>query len=234
MQEKSNLAKLEWLEIALLAAPFLYLAAEWHKFPAIIPIHWNIQGRINGWAPKWPGLLLLPLTTVFLWSVLRFLPSIDPKFRRSGGEERARAMRVMGVIRAVLVLFFSGMVCVQFAISRGYPFSMNAFALNGCLVVFLVIGNFSAKLRPNYFTGIRTPWTLDNTATWRATHRAGGRILVFGSLLLFAVEFFVPSQTFAKLVAAFILGFTFWAFLYSWNHCRTQSVATSTSLPPER
>jgi uncharacterized membrane protein len=207
--------------MALLTAPFIYLAAQWDKFPALIPIHWNVHGQIDNWASKPAGLLMLPLVNVGLGALFRFLPFIDPKVRRSTGEERARAAAVLRIVRAVMLLFMSGIFWVQMAISRGYPVRMNAFALNGCLLVFIVIGNYSAKLRPNYFTGIRTPWTLENPETWRATHRIGGRILVFGSLLLIATEFFIPSQTFAYAFVAFVLAFTAWAFLFSWNHCRT-------------
>jgi len=221
MPAKLKLTILDWLEIALLTAPFIYLAAQWDKFPAWIPIHWNVHGQIDNWARKPVGLLMLPLVNVALGALFRFLPFIDPKVRRSAGEERARAVAVLRIVRAVMVLFMSGMFWVQMAITRGYPVKMNAFALNGCLLVFIVIGNYCAKLRPNYFTGIRTPWTLENPETWRATHRIGGRILVFGSLLLLATEFFVPGQTFAYAFLAFVMGFTLWACLYSWHHSRT-------------
>ncbi|WP_243123893.1 SdpI family protein [Thermaerobacter sp. FW80] len=29
------------------------------------------------------------------------------------------------------------------------------------------------QVRPNFFFGIRTPWTLSSEAVWRKTHRAG-------------------------------------------------------------
>jgi uncharacterized membrane protein len=225
MQAKPKPTKLEWLEIALLIAPFLYLAARWDSFPARVPIHWGVHGEVNGWASKSAGLFLLPATNVFVWAILRWLPLVDPKVLRSTGEERVRAMSVFRILRTVLLLFLFAIFCAQAAISQGYPVSMNAIALNGCLLVFIVLGNFSSKLRPNYFVGIRTPWTLENPETWRATHRVGGRIMVFGSLALLAAEFFVGSQVFTGLVLAYILGLSAWALFYSWNYSRTHSVA---------
>ena len=224
MQNKPKPSPLEWLEITLLIAPFLYLAAQWGKFPALVPIHWNIHGKIDGWAPKSWGLPLLPLTTAGMWCLLKFLPMIDPKVRRSEGEERQRAMAVFGILRPALLLFFTLTFCVQIANTLGLPLPMDAFALNACLVLLIVIGNFSAKIRPNYFTGIRTPWTLENPETWRATHRIGGRIMVFGALALLVTEFFVSRQIFNYLFVAFIMGFAAWALLYSWNHARTHPV----------
>ena len=54
--------KLNWLEAALLIAPFVLLAAFWNKLPARVPDHWNLQGQIDGWASKPRGILMLPLT----------------------------------------------------------------------------------------------------------------------------------------------------------------------------
>ena len=40
--------KLNWLEfITPRTPPFPFLALEWDKFPARIPIHWNIQGTLT-------------------------------------------------------------------------------------------------------------------------------------------------------------------------------------------
>jgi uncharacterized membrane protein len=53
--------KLAWLEVALVVAPFIALVVFWNQIPDRVPIHWNIRGEIDRWAPKGPGMLLLPL-----------------------------------------------------------------------------------------------------------------------------------------------------------------------------
>ena len=232
MQTKPKLTKLELLEIVVLAGPFLYLAAQWGRFPAKIPIHWDIHGKINGWAAKPLGLLLLPVTNLCLFGLLRCLPLIDPRLRRSMAGDRDRALATMRIVRCVTVTFLAGIFWVQVANALGYPVAMDTFAFNGCLVLFLVIGNYFGNLRPNYFAGIRTPWTLDSLETWRATHRVGGRIMVFGSLLILGSEVFLTRQTFGYAVTAFLLGFAVWAFLYSWNHFRTHPRLEAASILP--
>ena len=81
MQPNAKVTKQDWLEIALLLAPFLFLALQWDKFPQRIPIHWDLHGKINGWSSKSFGLLMLPVTNVFAWLLLRFIHRIDPKVR---------------------------------------------------------------------------------------------------------------------------------------------------------
>ena len=53
--------------------------------------------------------------------------------------------------------------------------------LGGLLVL---IGNLMGKLRPNWFVGIRTPWTLSSKASWTRTHRLGGWLLIVSGLLV--------------------------------------------------
>ena len=91
-----------------------------------------------------------------------------------------------------------------------------------CILVLLAImGNYLGNLRPNYFVGIRTPWTLESAETWRATHRLGGRLMFFGALLLLAAEFFLSQSAFGYLFVTLILLLVAWSFLYSWHHFRT-------------
>jgi uncharacterized membrane protein len=43
------------------------------------------------------------------------------------------------------------------------------------------------KLRPNWFAGIRTPWTLSSRESWEKTHRLGGHVFVAIGLAIVVV-----------------------------------------------
>jgi uncharacterized membrane protein len=49
------------------------------------------------------------------------------------------------------------------------------------------------KMRPSYFMGIRTPWTLSSDENWTRTHRLGGRVWVIGSVFMLLLIPFVPE-----------------------------------------
>jgi uncharacterized membrane protein len=51
-------------------------------------------------------------------------------------------------------------------------------------ILFIVIGNYMGKIRPNWFMGIRTPWTLSSEEVWNKTHRFGGRVFMAGGALM--------------------------------------------------
>ena len=54
----------------------------------------------------------------------------------------------------------------------------------GTAILFIVLGNVLPRARPNWFVGIRTPWTLSSDRVWERTHRLGGRVLVVGGIVV--------------------------------------------------
>jgi uncharacterized membrane protein len=56
------------------------------------------------------------------------------------------------------------------------------------------------ELRPNWFVGIRTPWTLASDDVWRRTHRLAAVLMVGGGLSLLPLALLLPPP--AAVVAA--------------------------------
>lgn len=210
--------KPHWIELVLLAAPFVALAVLWPSLPVRIPTHWGVSGQVDGWSSRAFGSLLLPMVNVATYLLVLFLPKFDPRMKK--GVE-GNSLAVLGIVRLAMVALLTFMFAVQMMVALGMQVDSGRLIINGLLVFFLVMGNFFGSLRPNYFVGIRTPWTLESPATWRATHRVGGRIMVFGSLLLMALQFVVPNISAAFLV--FVLGLAVWSMVYSWNYQRTHA-----------
>jgi uncharacterized membrane protein len=216
--------RLSWLEIVLLAAPFVALAIYWNDLPARIPTHWDFRGQIDGWGAKTPAIFIIPFTALALNALLHILPWFDPKLRRTLSEESLMPA-ILPIVRIACLLLFDTIFFVQIATSLGRNVAGGQIMMTGLLVFFVILGNYLGNLRPNYFVGIRTPWSLENPETWRATHRLGGRLMFFGALILLLAQFFIPEALFTWLFVVSILAFAVWGILYSWHHCRTH-VAT--------
>jgi uncharacterized membrane protein len=212
--------KLGWLEVVLLAAPFVALAIYWNDLPARIPMHWDFRGRIDGWGPKMPEVFLLPLTGVGLTALLHILQWLDPKLRRTSAEESLTPV-VLQIVRIATLGLLDVIFFVQIATSLGRNVAGGRIIITSVLIFFVVLGNYLGNLRPNYFVGIRTPWTLENPETWRATHRLGGRLMFFGAFILLIAQFSLSERVFDFLFVASILSFVAWGFVHSWHHCRT-------------
>jgi uncharacterized membrane protein len=212
--------KLNWLEGALLLAPFLALLILWKDLPDRVPIHWNLQGQINRWASK-ASLFEMPLVSLVIISLLHFLPRIDPKLRRAPGGH-GRMQHALAILRLALAAFFVAIFFMLVTASLGHPLPAERLMPAAVLLLLAIFGNYFSNLRPNYFAGIRTPWTLESPATWRATHRLGGRSLFFGSVTLLVLQFFVSESVFFILFTSSILLWVAWTVWYSWHHFHTQ------------
>src|SRR5439155_23234064 len=74
----------------------------------------------------------------------------------------------------------------------------------GIGLLFVFLGNFLTRVEPNWFVGIRTPWTLSSDTVWRRTHRTGGWVFVIGGLVL-AGAALLPRGAFLPLLIATIV-----------------------------
>jgi uncharacterized membrane protein len=152
-------------------------AAMYPKLPDRLPTHWNIDGRIDGYGAKGIALFLLPAMMLVIVGVMRALPKIDPRrqnFSKMTGAYDAvvnAAVTVMAVIHLTTIAAGLG---VDVSVQRIMP------AIVGVMLV--VVGNVLPQARPNWFFGIRTPWTLSNDRVWERTHRVGGYLMVIAGV----------------------------------------------------
>ena len=75
----------------------------------------------------------------------------------------------------------------------GYPIPMGSTGPLIIGVIFVLLGNFLPTVRPNFFVGIRTPWTLSNEKVWRKTHRLGAKLMVSAGIVMM-VSIFLPHE----------------------------------------
>lgn len=164
--------------IGIVLTPFVYLAIIWDSLPQRVPIHWNYKGEIDNWGDKFSLILMLLLLPVLMYVLMTFIPRIDPKNRISlmGGK--------FYQLKFFLVLFMSlvALLIVYTTKERSVNNPNLVFALLGLLLI--IFGNYFKVIQPNYFIGIRTPWTLENNEVWKATHVFAGKIWVIGGFVL--------------------------------------------------
>jgi uncharacterized membrane protein len=188
-----KLLKNEWLQLLILAVPFCVAAMLWNKLPDQMPIHWNIRGEIDGYAGKTLGALSLPILNVGIVALLAFLPRLDPKCRNYDAETKASIAGVFKVCRLACSLFLSVLTIAIFLVSLRFQFDIARFILGGAGLLIVTMGNSMTKLRPNWFAGFRTPWSLESRTVWIKTHRLGGRLMVVCGLGMFVESLFLPA-----------------------------------------
>lgn len=179
----------EWLPLLLSLFPLGLLLAVWPQLPARVPIHFGINGQADGWADKGPELFLIPALVIGIYLLFTFIRKVDPKKPEFSTSSMAQIKT--GVL-LFLGLIFAYTTHIQLSGGDKLPGNTLLYLI---LAMFLFLGNMMGKIRPNYFLGIRTPWTLESEAVWTRTHRLAGRLWVGCSLALMAVLWAVPTET---------------------------------------
>lgn len=201
--------KRNWIAGVLILLPLVLMVIFWNDIPDTIPIHWNLEGEVDGYGSK-ISLLLFPGISAFTIALLAIVPVIDPKQKV---EQSGKILDIIGMVLAgFMLLAFLG----SLSVSLGYVVDVSSIVMYGVLVLLMVLGNYFGKLRPNYFVGIRTPWTLENETVWKKTHRLGGVIWVVGSLIMILVKLFTPNEIFFYVFVIFILVISLVPILYSY------------------
>lgn len=204
----------EWPHGLALTAMFATSAWAWGRVTPPIPTHWNVRGEVDGYGGRFEGLLLTPLIALGLYALLLLLPRIDP-----GRANYASFAGPYAVIRASLTVMMGGMHGLLVATALGYPVDAGRWIPVGVGALLVVLGNVMGKVRPNFFVGIRTPWTLTSTRSWEKTHRVGGRLFVAGGVLL-AVASLIGRPEVLIAAGVFGAGALVWLFYYSWREWR--------------
>ncbi len=198
------------LQVALALSWGASLVA-WPWAPARIPTHWNVQGEADGFMGRFPGLFIAPLVITLLVGLFQVWPRIDPL-----GRNYAAFTNVYRQVQTGIVLFLTIVHLLAVAVALGWvaDISLAVMLLTGILLIGL--GNVMGKLRPNWFLGIRTPWTLSSPDVWTRTHHFAGRLMVGFGLVLIVAALFLPRQYMSQVVAIGAAGLALITFGYSY------------------
>lgn len=174
--------------------PFCAAALLWDKLPERFPVHWNARGEVDGYGGKVFGVIFPAVLNVGLALLLGLLPLIDPKCRNYDAETKVGIARIFKIGRLVLTTFLTCVILAICANALHRQFDMTRFTVDALALMFIVLGNFMGKLRPNSFMGFRTPWTRESRTVWAKTHRLGGYLMVGGGFILLFESFFLSAR----------------------------------------
>lgn len=204
----------------LVLVPGLYLLRIWDTIPASVPMHFGIDGKPDRYGNKQELLIMvlaLSALALIMGLILRNVYRIDPKKYAADNKERLRRISV------VFIVFMTALNCyIIYHITHGNSRFDSNLIMGGVGILFAVIGNYLPNLKPNYFAGLRFPWTLENADNWRRTHALAGKMWFAGGLFLAVTCIFLPP------VPAFVLFFITMLILvvipavYSWKIFRQQ------------
>lgn len=194
--KKTDLGQ-ELLILLLLLMPMAYLGIIWPSMPEMFPNNFSVTGVPERIGTKSDFLLLMTFlyaTNVMLYFLFRYLPRVDETdFPEANIDlQRQQYYRIRFSIHIYLAVF-TGVII--FMVSHGRAFIMERWVFTGVGILITVIGLYLRKLHPNYFVGVRTPWTLQSTEIWQQTHLMAGNLWMWTGLVTLLAGFFLPVVT---------------------------------------
>jgi uncharacterized membrane protein len=203
--------KKESLSLLVMATTIGMLAYFYPNLPDQIPVHFNINGEVDQYGSKDGFLAIFPGIMVVAYLVLFFINRIDPKKNISSPYEKP-----LPKIRFVMnLMFLMIQSIIIYSVTTG---NMNPkFIVAGIVsIIFVGIGNLMHSMKPNYFIGFRTPWTLESEEVWVKTHRLVSKIWVTTGLINLSVIWFVSNSFMVGLTVGMLMTGIIWPFAYSW------------------
>jgi uncharacterized membrane protein len=206
---KKNLTEI--IILVLLAIPFAVAFIFWDNLPSQMAIHFNFKGEADGYGSKAVGLLMLPLVNLLIYAIFKFLPKIF----MNKGQFGLFANR-LNIIRLVVHCFITALYIAILLYTLNHQNNILLFIAYGIVTVLLVTGNYLNNIKPNYFMGIRTPWTMKNADVWRKTHHLTSWLWVAASLLMMCIIPFVSQVQVSVLLLVYFIIITVPPFVYSY------------------
>jgi len=165
--------------ICIVLLPFIYLAYIWFDLPDEVPIHWSIEGEVDAYGNKNLLILIPILLPLLTYLIFLIIPKIDPKNKLNNMGNKFK------IIKFALTMFMSILaLLIIYSAKNSSIFNPNYLVLLFG-VLFIVLGNYFKTIKPNYFLGFKTPWTLENETVWKETHKLAGKLyLIFGFLII--------------------------------------------------
>jgi uncharacterized membrane protein len=148
------------------------------RLPDAVASHWNAAGNVDGYLPKSWGLALMPLLMIGFSALFALFPRIDPL------RDNYRKFQdyYEGFILVMALFFF--FIQLQIILwGLGMQVSPNLTMPLTTGILFIYIGFLIGHAEPNWFVGIRTPWTLSSGSVWKKTHRRGGTLFKLAGIV---------------------------------------------------
>ncbi len=204
--------KTELFPLLLLFSSFVISLYFYQHLPEQVVVHWNSAGQPDGYVGKFFAAFFFPVLNLALYLLMLFIPALDP---RKNSYQYFRS--AYHLIKAGIIFFMWLIYLIMAFKNLGYyvPVQIIVPFLVGAL--FVLIGLTLSHIKPNYFFGIRTPWTLHSPTVWQRTHHFGSRIFIIGGLLMCLLAVFSAGLVyFISLVIIIIVSVVIYSyFIYS-------------------
>ena len=190
--------------LTLVLAIYLYPTA-----PTIFVTHWDALGEPNGYSGKLFALFFVPVLSVFLYLLFRFLPKTDP-YQPHFKEFEQYFDTFINILFIFLTYLYLGTIYWNLVAK----FNLLQFLAPAFSLLMYYTGVLCSVAKRNWFVGIRTPWTMSSDLVWQKTHHLGAILFKLTAILSLLGIIWPKSSTYFIMIP--ILLFSAFLYLYSY------------------
>src|SRR5262245_46839439 len=202
------------LSAAVTAAAFVASVGLYSRLAEQIPIHWNMQGDVDGHGAKSWAAFLMPEVMAGLFGLFLALPWLSPKHFEL--DSFRSTYWFIALVVLCLLAYIHGLMLWS---AMTGAVDITRALLAGVLLMIGAMGNVLGKVRRNFWIGVRTPWTLANERVWNDTHRLAARLFVVTAVLgLVAIMLPLPRPALSIAVIVLVMAAAIASALYSLVH----------------
>lgn len=209
--------------LILIAIPFIFTAIQYSGLPDTIPVHFGPDGKADGFGTKssiWIHTSILSVIGLGIYLLISNLHKIDPKKSAQVSLETFKSL-------ATLILLFLTIINLSISLSMsnqslGFGVEKVVLPAVGCLIA--VMGYFMRDIKPNYFIGLRLPWTLEDEENWTATHQVASKLWIPAGILMVVASIIFPFMTAFIITIATTLIIVIIPAVFSFRYYRKKQV----------
>lgn len=188
----------------LTISPSLAGIVLWNQLPEKIATHFDQHNLANGWSSKPEAVFGIPFLLLLVHLLCVIATANDPKRKNIN-------RRIFNMI-LWLVPMVSVITCMSiYALALGMDIDIGMVVNIMVGIMFIVLGNYTHKVKQNYTVGIKLPWTLHSEENWNRTHRMAGWVLIVSGVLFLINSMLLKTEV----VLVVVLMAVFMPMIYS-------------------
>lgn len=168
MKNKLNVFLIVIVLISIVSTVLFY-----PHLPEMIPGHYNLHGEIDRYISKEIYSILSNLIIMGLGYMMMYIPTIDNE-----DNSCEKFNDCYGFIVLIIMIFFLVIHIFIMLSSLVFIIDVNRVVCFLLGLLFMGIGYCMNGVKPNYFIGVKTPWTLSNERVWDEANRLFGKVSV--------------------------------------------------------
>ncbi|MCD7859041.1 MAG: SdpI family protein [Firmicutes bacterium] len=166
--------------------PIAFGLCMWKSLPDTIATHWGVDGEADGFSSKAFAVFGLPGFLLLLHWICLLATHLDKRQER-------QSPKALAMVCWIIPIISIGVCGAVYCVALGLGSSVMPYVCVLLAALFLLIGNYLPKVRPNNTLGFRIPWTQRSEENWRRTHRFAGKVWVAGGAALLIAMLLPPA-----------------------------------------